>query len=433
MSLNDFYKDSGIKTEDRAALQTLGITDLGSLLQLDEKVLQKLHSRTLSDVSDEAQINLRALVHYLEIGNGTYDEDGYHTHLLKFPGDTIKTLEKQTSNSDDDDAFDMPKQGFDPSTVDIEDDDDEEETTEPVLIEVGGPEFVTYDDIQFKKGGCYIKSFTSKGQRRKVILGIRYFDVDKKGQPTNKANCSLIKPASSTFLGQDKPEDNYKVYSSKYVQVWTKQRLVHLSELSNSCLEPTEIPKVCYTPQKDGSRRSMAYFFDSAICHQRIGLRDEKPKVIEFFCGSGGMHLGYKACNFDTIKAIDLNETALSTFRHNNPDDIDAVECICVNKYLRAYKQRRDGGSDDDETVAVLHASSPCQGFSKENRNKIPTENDKRNNELALTFTKGLRKTNALIGIFENVSVFCFGFVKSCLFRYYPILTAFQWKFFVLF
>ena len=409
MSLQDFYEDSRIKTEDRAALQTLGITDLGSLLQLDEKVLQKLHSRTLSDVSDEAQINLRALVHYLEIGNGTYDEDGYHTHLLKFPGDTIKTHKKQTSNNDDDDAFDMPKQGFDPSTVDIEDDDDEEETTEPVLIEVGGPEFVTYDDIQFKKGGCYIKSFTSKGQRRKVILGIRYFDVDKNGEPTYKANCILIKPTSSTFLGQDKPEDNYEVYSSKYVQVWTKQRLVHLSELSNSCLEPTEIPKVCYTPQKDGSRRSMAYFFDPAICHQRIGLRDAKPKVIEFFCGSGGMHLGYKACNFDTIKAIDLNETALSTFRHNNPDDIDAVECICVNKYLRAYKQRRDGGGDDNNgTVAVLHASSPCQGFSKENRNKIPTENDKRNNELALTFTKGLRKTNALIGIFENVSVFLF-------------------------
>ena len=70
------------------------------------------------------------------------------------------------------------------------------------------------------------------------------------------------------------------------------------------------------------------------------------------------------------------------------------MESICVNKYLREY--RRNGTSE------LLHASSPCQGFSKANRNG--GKNDAVNNELALTFTRGLRRTKALVGVFENVS-----------------------------
>ena len=207
----------------------------------------------------------------------------------------------------------------------------------------------------------------------------------------------MIEPASKTFLGKDQNKDGpVELYSSAYVQWWTERSTLLLSDLVDSCPESIqEMPKICYHPQETGSRRSFGYFYDTDCC-TRVGHRIKVPEVIELFCGAGGMHRGYKANNFETVAAVDLNKSAIDTFLINNPEDYQAVRCVCVNDYLQAYTRY------DNNVVEVLHASSPCQGFSQANRNG--GKDDETNNELAFSFTEGLRKTKALIGIFENVS-----------------------------
>jgi len=112
------------------------------------------------------------------------------------------------------------------------------------------------------------------------------------------------------------------------------------------------------------------------------------------------MHLGYKACGFETIKAVDHDHDALETLCRNNPEDAHAVERVCVNEWLSKYKP--------GDSVQLLHASTPCHGASKANRHLEETEDDEKTNELILSFPAALSKTQASIGVFENVGEPCF-------------------------
>lgn len=386
--LQTFYETTKIKAADREALMENGITDKDSL----QSSRPSLYRKGIASVSDETQGKLRVLLHWLEHNNA--DEfclKSFIRHMYLHLDD-LESMAKQYKKSLDqhkqsDNAFGLEQQGFNPSTVDMPDDIEEGLDEQPELT-LGGPETFEFGGVRYEKGRCYHYRDLSKD--RVVVVAIRAFLI-KDGQPP-RAACVRIVPVSNTFLGQGK-NDAFTLYSSRYCQVRQKEPLRLLSELRDEAsVEPKTMPKLCYKPQKTGAIRSFAYFFDESG-FERVGLRGP-PKVVEMFCGSGGMHLGYKENGFVTVKAIDKDEAALETFRHNNPDDASAAECICVNEFLRLYKS--------GETVEVLHASSPCQGFSKANRNG--GKNDAMNNELALSFTGGLRRTKALVGIFENVS-----------------------------
>jgi len=392
--LTSFYKTCKIKAEDQATLaEQHGITDVKTLLQAEAR---SIYAKRLDGVSDRAQSMLRALLHYYEEGgHEAFDKSTFTTHLLVH-AEKLESLGKQlrtpTVKKDPDEIFTLDGQGFDPSAADDVDDikDETTEQQEPP----GGPEEVAWAGITYKKRNCYHYELPNGNF---VVVGIRWFLKEKEGSPP-RAICTSIVPVSKTFLGQGK-NDTFTLYGSQYCQVRHRGighqdvRTLFLSELRfTATVQPKKMPKLCYQPQREGAKRNFAYFFDESGIH-RVGLRTESPRVIELFCGAGGMHCGYKASGFETIKAIDKDEMALQTFRHNHPEAVNVVECKCVKKYLRMYK--RNG------TVQLLHASSPCQGYSKANRKG--GKNDSANNELALTFTKGLRRTQALLGVFENV------------------------------
>ena len=46
----------------------------------------------------------------------------------------------------------------------------------------------------------------------------------------------------------------------------------------------------------------------------------EKPKVISFFSGAGGMDFGFKKAGFNTIYANEYDKTIWQTFEHNFKD-----------------------------------------------------------------------------------------------------------------
>ncbi|MAP04415.1 MAG: DNA (cytosine-5-)-methyltransferase [Halieaceae bacterium] len=83
-----------------------------------------------------------------------------------------------------------------------------------------------------------------------------------------------------------------------------------------------------------------------------------KPRVLDLFCGCGGMSLGFEAAGFEIALAIDNWEKAILTYNHNHPSPVGEV--LDISEF------------DDDRIDSLLSRGTidgviggpPCQGFS---------------------------------------------------------------------
>ena len=51
-------------------------------------------------------------------------------------------------------------------------------------------------------------------------------------------------------------------------------------------------------------------------------------KVIDLFCGVGGLSLGFEKAGFDVVAGVDFWEDAINTFNHNHRNNNGIVEDI---------------------------------------------------------------------------------------------------------
>jgi len=117
--------------------------------------------------------------------------------------------------------------------------------------------------------------------------------------------------------------------------------------------------------------------------------KTKHPKLIDLFCGAGGLSLGFTSKfghNFEPIWANDQDEAAAETYRKNigpcTGDDI--VEVLKTKKIPKAD---------------VVIGGPPCQGFSLLNKNK---KADPRK-QLWRPFLEIVRRSGAEIFVMENV------------------------------
>lgn len=99
--------------------------------------------------------------------------------------------------------------------------------------------------------------------------------------------------------------------------------------------------------------------------------RSKPKKVLDLFCGAGGLALGFKSAGFETIAGIDSDEMCLRTFAHNFPSAKTFLEDLSkisseTKKFLATLRGRVD----------VILGGPPCQGFSIAGKRLI---NDPRN------------------------------------------------------
>ena len=99
-------------------------------------------------------------------------------------------------------------------------------------------------------------------------------------------------------------------------------------------------------------------------------MAKKKYKVLDLFCGCGGISEGYYLAGFDIAGGIDFNEHATITFKHNFKNakvhNID-ITLFPNDKILEEYGD-----------VDVIVGGPPCQGFSTANRHQRETD-DPRN------------------------------------------------------
>lgn len=117
----------------------------------------------------------------------------------------------------------------------------------------------------------------------------------------------------------------------------------------------------------------------------------QSKKIIDLFCGAGGLSLGFESAGFEVELAIDMWEDAINTYNHNHKHPVGKCEDIhnLTDEYLKSLK---------GEIVGVI-GGPPCQGYSTVGTRDI---NDPRNH-LYLEYCRVVEKVEPEFFVIENV------------------------------
>jgi len=124
-------------------------------------------------------------------------------------------------------------------------------------------------------------------------------------------------------------------------------------------------------------------------------MKKKLPKVIDLFCGAGGMSLGFKQAGFPIAAGFDYDEKALETYNfnfinkghHYNLAEIDGIQ---IRKITGLKKM-------DD---CIIIAGPPCQGFSSVNGRK---ESSLEKNNFVIRTAELIKEIKPTFFVVENV------------------------------
>lgn len=117
-------------------------------------------------------------------------------------------------------------------------------------------------------------------------------------------------------------------------------------------------------------------------------------KSIDLFCGAGGMTIGFKAAGISSLVSNDIEESACTTLKINNPE----IEVLCGDITQEEMKTKVEKAAYVGE-ADIICGGPPCQGFSMAG---FRSDDDPRN-QLFRDFVDIVKRVNPKIIIFENV------------------------------
>ncbi len=97
---------------------------------------------------------------------------------------------------------------------------------------------------------------------------------------------------------------------------------------------------------------------DLATLYRNIEVTANSPKVIDLFCGCGGLSLGFKRAGYQLVAGIDCDEVALETFRQNLK--APGLNIDLSSKRWPELLEEQLGRQE----CQVLVGGPPCQGYS---------------------------------------------------------------------
>lgn len=122
-----------------------------------------------------------------------------------------------------------------------------------------------------------------------------------------------------------------------------------------------------------------------------------KYKVIDCFCGAGGLSLGFEKSGFEVVYAFDFAEDTIKTYK-NNPQYHHGPAFVRDIHNVSKESIEADLGHEIGQ-IDVVIGGPPCQGFSVQRRG----DNEDPRNELVLEYVRLLKEIKPQIFIMENV------------------------------
>lgn len=129
---------------------------------------------------------------------------------------------------------------------------------------------------------------------------------------------------------------------------------------------------------------------------QENALKRPNYKMVDLFCGAGGLSLGFIQEGCRVLFANDIDELCVETYKYNHPDIPDSsIVCGDIRKLAPDIRNMVS------EDVDIVVGGPPCQGFSSANKHHRVI-NDPRN-ELYKYYIKAVEQLAPKIVIMENV------------------------------
>jgi len=101
---------------------------------------------------------------------------------------------------------------------------------------------------------------------------------------------------------------------------------------------------------------------------------EKEYKVIDCFCGAGGLSLGFEKAGFEVLYAFDLDEASINTYKHNS--QYHHGQAFVRDIYNVSKKSIEEDLGHELGEIEVVIGGPPCQGFSVQRRGD---DNDPRN------------------------------------------------------
>lgn len=120
-----------------------------------------------------------------------------------------------------------------------------------------------------------------------------------------------------------------------------------------------------------------------------------KPKMVDFFAGAGGLSCGFTQAGFKVCFANDFEEVCVRTYRYNHPE-------LSSDKVLKEDIRKIVSNIGDYVTdeVDIVVGGPPCQGFSSANQQRII---DDPRNELYKYYIEAIKRICPKFVVMENV------------------------------
>lgn len=121
----------------------------------------------------------------------------------------------------------------------------------------------------------------------------------------------------------------------------------------------------------------------------------QKPTMVDFFAGAGGLSCGFTQAGFRVCFANDFEDVCVRTYRYNHPELPSS--CVLKEDIRKIVSNIEDYVTED---IDIVVGGPPCQSFSSANQRRII---DDPRNELYKYYIEAIKKICPKFVLMENV------------------------------